>query len=98
MQITPLQNRPATDYVHTMTKSLILCGQKTQIQNKNLEFGYKAAQFYWLINEKYGQGTLSSKMGAENTPNAQIVCPSPKVWDFDKKKASFGVRSPLACL
>ena len=31
-------------------------------------------------------------MGAENTPNAQIVCPSPKVWDFEK--ASLGVRSP----
>ena len=26
--------------------------------------------------------------------SALIVCPSPKVWDFDKKKASLGVRSP----
>ena len=26
--------------------------------------------------------------------SAQIVCPSPKVWDFDEKKASLGVRSP----
>ena len=24
---------------------------------------------------------------------AQIVCPSPKVWDFDEKKTSWGVRS-----
>jgi hypothetical protein len=22
---------------------------------------------------------------AENTPNAQIACPSPRVWDFDEK-------------
>ena len=26
--------------------------------------------------------------------SAQIVCPSPKVWDFNEKKASLGVRSP----
>ena len=26
--------------------------------------------------------------------SAQIVCPSPKVWDFDKKRAALGVRSP----
>ena len=26
--------------------------------------------------------------------SAQSVCPSPKVWDFDKKKASLGVGSP----
>ena len=26
--------------------------------------------------------------------SAQIVCPSPKVWDCDEKKASLGVRSP----
>ena len=26
--------------------------------------------------------------------SAQIVCLSPKVWDFDEKKASLGVRSP----
>jgi hypothetical protein len=26
--------------------------------------------------------------------SAQIVCSSPKVWDFDEKKASLGVRSP----
>ena len=25
--------------------------------------------------------------------SAEIVCPSPKVWDFDGKKASLGVRS-----
>ena len=29
---------------------------------------------------------------------AQIVCPSPKVWDFDEKKASLGVRSPCVRL
>ena len=26
--------------------------------------------------------------------SAQFVCPSPKVWDFDEKKASLGVGSP----
>ena len=45
--------------------------------------------------EKHGQGTLSTKMGAdklaENTPNVlKFVCPSPKVWDFQKKKALCG--------
>jgi hypothetical protein len=43
-----------------------------------------------LINKKHGQGTHSTKMRAdklaENTPNApKIVCPSPKVWNFDEK-------------
>ena len=50
-----------------------------------------------LINEKHGQGTDSTKMGAdkaENAPNAQIVCPSPKVWDFNEKRLHWGVRSP----
>ena len=50
-----------------------------------------------------GQGTRCTKMGADklaqNTPNApKFICPncspSPKVWDFDEKKASLGVRSP----
>ena len=37
---------------------------------------------------------------AQNTPiipksvSAQIVCLSPKVWDFDEKKASLDVCSP----
>ena len=51
-----------------------------------------------MINEKHGQGTHSTKMGAvklfEFTPSAQmpqnvsaqIVCPSPKVWDFGEKR------------
>ena len=34
---------------------------------------------------------------AKNTPNAtKFICPSPKVWDFDEKKTSLGVRSPWA--
>jgi hypothetical protein len=50
-----------------------------------LGYGYKGLV---LINGKHGQGI---KMGAdklaENTPNAQkLVCPSPKVWDFDEKR------------
>ena len=53
-----------------------------------------------MINGKHEQGTHSTKMVGDklvyNTPNlsAQIVCPSSKVWDFDEKKASLGVRSP----
>ena len=48
-----------------------------------------------MINGKHGQGTHSTKMGAEELPkipqmpqnlSAQIVCPSPKVWDFDEKR------------
>ena len=40
---------------------------------------------------------------AEHTPNAknvsaQIVYPSPKIWDFDEKKASLGVLSPCVRL
>ena len=47
-----------------------------------------------MENNKHGQGTHSTKMGADssaiNTPNAQnlsaqFVCPSPKVLDFMKK-------------
>ena len=26
--------------------------------------------------------------------SAQIVCPRPKLWDFDEKKASLGVHGP----
>ena len=34
---------------------------------------------------------MGADKSAENTPNsqslsAQIICPSPKVWDFDEKK------------
>ena len=41
--------------------------------------------------EKHGQGTHSTKMGAdksaENTPNPpKFNCPRPKVWDFDEKR------------
>ena len=44
-----------------------------------------------MNNRKHGQGTHSTKMGAEKCPmpenlSAQIVCPSPKVWDFDEKR------------
>ena len=48
-----------------------------------------------MIDGKHGQGTHSTKMGADKSPkipqmpqilSAQIVCPSPKVWDFDEKR------------
>ena len=47
-------------------------------------------------NEKHGQGTHSTKMNwpkitqMPQNVSAQIVCPSPKVWDFDKKKGFTG--------
>ena len=42
---------------------------------------------------------MGADSSAENTPNTlkficQFVCPSQKVWDFDEKKASLGVRIP----
>ena len=48
------------------------------------------------LNPKFFAGADKS---VENTPNApklsvQIVCPIPKVWGFDEKKALLGVRSP----
>ena len=39
----------------------------------------------------------SADKSAKNTPNlsAQIVCPSPKVWDFDEKRLHWAsVASP----
>jgi hypothetical protein len=49
-----------------------------------------------LINEKHGQGTHSTKLSAEKSSEKyskgpkiylpQIVCPRPKVWDFDEKR------------
>ena len=45
------------------------------------------------MNGKHGQGTHYTKMGADKSAekipknlSAQIVCPSPKVWDFDEKR------------
>ena len=38
------------------------------------------------------QGTHSTKMGADKSAkntqklSTQIICPSPKVWDFDEKR------------
>jgi hypothetical protein len=48
-----------------------------------------------LINGKHGQGTHSTKIGADKLTeipqmpqnlSVQIVCPSPKVWDFKEKR------------
>ena len=58
------------------------------VRNGNLDKGLTVTVPKWvLINwPKIPQMT-------QNVP-AQIVCPSPKVWDFDKKKASLGFRIP----
>jgi hypothetical protein len=39
---------------------------------------------------------MGADKSAKNTPKSicQMVCPSPKVWNFDEKKASLGDRSP----
>ena len=54
-------------------------------------------------NEKHGQGTHSTKMNwpkitqMPQNVSAQIICPSPKVWDFDEKRLhwAFVVRGLL---
>ena len=60
-----------------------------------------------MINEKHGQRTHSTKMGADklfkNTPNApKFICPNclpkPKSLGHRCKKASLGVRSPWLCV
>ena len=53
------------------------------------------------FNEKHGQGTHCTKMGAdklaENTPNApKFICPSPNVWDFNEKRLHWA--SVVCCL
>ena len=54
------------------------------ISNKYLRFGHKDLVFGKFLENKYGQGTQSTKMGADklakNTPNAlKFICPIPKV-------------------
>ena len=62
---------------------------------KNMDKGLTVPK---MINEKHGQGTDSTKMGADKLAKKypkchpsfsnQFVCPSPKVWDFRKKSLS----------
>ena len=42
---------------------------------------------------KIGADSLAVSQMPQNL-SAQFVCPSPKVLDFDEKKASLGLRSP----
>ena len=77
-----------------------------QIPNPNNCFGcgYKGLAFCrnnaWLSgkHEETHSTKTNADKSAKNTPNAtkftaQIVCPSSKVWNFDEKRASLGVRS-----
>ena len=64
------------DYVNIKTMRKI--GQMSVAFSEKLNF-----------NRKHGQGTQSTKMGAQpkiprmpQKISAQFVCPSPKVWDF----------------
>ena len=87
-----------TDYGHTMAKSLILCGPNSNSNpNKYLGFGSKGLVFcrnnYWLMENmdkgltvpKWVINCLKIPQMAQNL-SAQIVCPSPDVWDFDEKR------------
>jgi hypothetical protein len=82
-----------TDYGHMMAKSLILCGPNY------LEFGYKGLLFCknngWLMETmcmkvhtvpKWVLINCSKIPQMPQNLSAQIVCPSPKVWDFDEKR------------
>ena len=75
--------------------------------NKYLGFGYKGLVVFCRNNgslmENMDKGLTIPKWVLINRPkipqmpqnlSAQIVCPSPKVWDFDEKKALLGIRSP----
>ena len=52
---------------------------------KNLEKGLTVSK--WLLINRPKIPQMPQKC------SAQFVCPSPKVWDFQKKRNSLGVRS-----
>ena len=98
-----------TDYGHTMAKLLILCGpnwgkfkfkSQSQINIWDVDTGYKGLVFCryngWFI-EDMGKGLTVPKIHQmPQNFSAQIVCPSPKVWDFDEKRLHWAsvVRGP----
>jgi hypothetical protein len=94
-----------TDYGHTMAKSLILCGLKSN-PNKYLGCGYEGLVFCrnnGRLMENMDKGLTVSKWVLINWTkmpqmpqylSAQIVCRSLNILDFNEKKASLGVRSP----
>jgi hypothetical protein len=94
-----------TDYGHTMAKSLILCGLKSN-PNKYLGCGYEGLVFCrnnGRLMENTDKGLTVSKWVLINWTkmpqmpqylSAQIVCRSLNILDFNEKKASLGVRSP----
>ena len=53
---------------------------------KNMDKGLAVTKWVLIVQTKIAQ--------IPQNLSAQFVCPSPKVWDFDEKKASLGVRSP----
>ena len=51
----------------------------------------------WTMKSQYQKWVLMDRPKITQMGQhlfSQIVCPSPKVWDFDEKKALLGVRSP----
>ena len=70
---------------------------KFQSQSKYLGLGCKEAK-KCLINEKHGQGTQSTKIGADNCLKIpqmpQNLSAQAQKFGILKKKASLGVRSP----
>jgi hypothetical protein len=65
------------------------------IPNKYLGFGYKGLVFWknngWLLTVPKCILINHSKIPQiPHNLSAQIVCTSPKIWDFDEKKATLG--------
>ena len=55
---------------------------------ENMDKGLAVPKWVLIVQPKIPQ--MPQKL------SAQFVCISPKVWDFNEKKASLGVRSPCA--
>ena len=66
-------------------KGLVFCRNNGWIM-ENMDKGLTVPKWVLIIRPKIPQ--------MPQNLSAQFVCPNPKVWDFDEKKASLGVRSP----
>ena len=76
-----------TDYRHTMAKSLIICRPNSN-PNPIYIFGIYCTVPKWVLI------VWPKIFQMPQNLSVQFVCPSPKVLDFNEKKASLGVRSP----
>ena len=92
---TPSETMPvSTNYGHTMAKSPILCGPNSNHNPNNLDLKVFCRNSGWLMENmdkrlKVPKWVLLNQLKIPQMPqnlSAQIVCPSPKVWDFDVKR------------